>query len=403
MHKAKNYLLLWFLVANLMLTAQTTETVSMGGGYANDVYYSLANGIVKTEARNNWHIAFTTQIVDAAIWVNEGLGVELYVASTDTGNFGSIDTSGLSWIALHNSPAGWDEGAFNDGANGHPDYGWGVYNNITHNVFGTKVYVMKLENGVYKQIMIRSMRTNGEFTFKIADLDGSNEVIRTANKNSYSAKNFFYYDVLNDQFVDREPNTADWDMLFTRYVEELSPGVYYPVSGVYINKDVSAAKAEGVDTATVDWNDYQRTDSITVIGSDWKIFNNGTFQWSMTDSLAYFVEGLDGQLYKLIFTDFGGSTTGDITFNKAIASAIGMEENALARTKIFPQPATDFLTLLVERETNVEIYSLTGALINELSIHPGENRVPVADLTPGVYVLRLSAEGQASATRIVIQ
>jgi hypothetical protein len=399
----KKQLLFLFLVANLALVAQTTETVTMGAGYANDVYYSFANGVEKTVARNNWHIAFTTQIVDAAIWINDGLGVELYQVSTDTTDFGSIDTTGMMGSALHNSPAVWEEGAFNDGAAGHPDYGWGIYNNITHNVAGTKVYVMKLENGAFKQIMIRSMLTNGEFTFRIADLDGSNEVVRTVNKNNYSSKNFFYYDAINDLIIDREPDAASWDMLFTRYMEEIVPGVYYPVSGVYINKDVMAAKAEGVDTNTVDWNNYPRTDSITIIGSNWKSFNNGTFQWNMTDSLAYFVEALDSQLYKLIFKDFGGSSTGDITFSKSVASAIGVEESELANTLIYPQPATDFLTVLVANETEVEIYAMTGALVSQMSINSGENRIPVSELNPGVYILSLKSNGESTATRIVIQ
>jgi hypothetical protein len=123
----------------------------------------------------------------------------------------------------------------------------------------------------------------------------------------------------------------------------------------------------------------------------------------MADSLAYFVEAKDGQLYKLVFEDFGGSTTGDIAFSKIVASAIGLKDNTLASTVIYPQPATDFLTVLVENETVVEIYSTTGALVNQLSITKAENRIPVSELNPGIYILHLTANGHSSATRIVIQ
>lgn len=400
----KRISLLVLLFANVLLFAQKTENVSVGAGYANDVYYSFANGVVKTEVRTNWHIGFTTKIVDAAIWTNEGLGVELFVASTDTSDWNTLDTTGMTWDLMHNSPNTWDEGSFNDGAVGHPDYGWGLYNNITHNVFGSKIFVMKLENGSYKKVMIQSMLTNGDFSFKIANLDGTSEVSKTVNKSSYNTKNLFYYDVINDVFVDREPVNADWDMLFTRYMEEIIPGTYYPVTGVYINPAVTGAKAEGVDTNTADWNNYTQTDSITIVGSNWKSFNNGTFQWVIADSLAYFITAQDGNMYKLIFKDFGGSSTGDITFATSIVSAIGINEDVLASSVMFyPNPANDILNVDVERNGKAELLSLTGARVVSKTLNAGINSLDVSSLATGVYVLRVYQNQQVSIFKVVVE
>ena len=45
------------VLANVTLFAQTTvENLSMGPGYANDIYYSLENGVMQTTVRNDWHI-----------------------------------------------------------------------------------------------------------------------------------------------------------------------------------------------------------------------------------------------------------------------------------------------------------------------------------------------------------
>jgi len=401
----KKLLLVALMAANVSVFAQTTETVSVGAQYANDVYYSFANGVAKTEARDNWHIAFTTKIVDASVWTNEGLGVELYIASSNTSDWSTLDTTGMTWTPLHNSPNTWVEGAFNDGAGTHPDYGWGTYNNITHNVLASKIFVMKLPSGVYKKIIIDAMLTNGDFEFRIANLDGTGLVSKVLSKTPYASKNFFYYDVVNDVVVDREPAKTDWDILFSRYMEEVIPGSYYPVTGVYINQNVTAAKAAG-DTTMVDWNNFPQTDSITVIGSNWKSFNNSTFQWNLDDSLSFFVTAQDGNLYKMIFKDFGGSSTGNIVFSQSIASAMAVaENNAIAGFKAYPNPAQDFLNIQVESDGNasVEIFNINGQLIISDLLTAEVNRMNISSIVPGVYLLRVSQNGKTSFSRIVVQ
>lgn len=401
----KKMLLLLFTAANILLYAQQTDVVSVGAGYANDVFYSFATGEVKTEPRNNWHIAFTTKIVGASVLVNEGLGVELYVASTNVSDWATLDTTGMTWAPLHNSPATWEEGAFNATATVHPDYGWGVYSNITHNVTATKIFVLKLPDGSYRKVIIDDMKTNGDFNIRLANLDGSNLLTKTFNKNGYSNKNFFYWDVINDTILDREPNKTDWDILFTRYLEEIIPNTYYPVSGVILNYDVLAAKAEGVDTNTVDWNNYMLSDSILGIGSNWKSFNNGTFQWELADSLAYFVQGLDGNLYKLIFKDFGGSSTGNITFAFSMVSAIGLDEQALNTIAVYPQPATEQLTVEVDVDvqSSLSLYALNGANVLSTHLTAGKNILDVSHLPAGIYVAQLNSNNSIRSFKLVIQ
>ena len=390
-------------IANLTVFAQTKDSTIMGAGYANDVFYSFATGEVKTEARNNWHIAFTSVLIDASIRINDGLGVKLYLASTDTSDFATIDTTGMMWDELHNSYTTWAEGAFNDGATGHPDYGWGNYNNVNHNVYGSKVYVLMLPNGDYKKIMIVSMVTTGDYTFKIADLDNSNLVVKTVNKMNYMNKNFFYYDAENDIVLDREPSKTDWDIVFTRYYGEIFPGTYYNLTGILLNADVKAAKAVDVDTATVDWNNYPRTDSIEVIGSDWKSFNSGTFTYEVADSSAYFIESKDGNLYKLLFKSFSGSSTGTTVFTKAIASGIGLVETVPLAVSIYPIPASNNMTIEMEETGQAELISTTGQIVKQMDLGIGKNDIQVSDLAKGVFLLKVTANNKVNVTRVVLQ
>ena len=59
-----------------------------------DVYYSLENGIVKSETRANWDIAFTSSKMSASILSNGGSGVELYsYPNGDTNAWATVDTA----------------------------------------------------------------------------------------------------------------------------------------------------------------------------------------------------------------------------------------------------------------------------------------------------------------------
>jgi hypothetical protein len=399
----KKQLLIAFCATNVLLNAQTTETVSVGASYANDVYYSFGSGVVKTETRSNWHIAFTTKIVDASILINEGLGVELYLASTNMNDWATIDTAGLTLTPMHNSPATWTEGAFNANETGHPDYGWGTYNNITHNVVGKSIYILKMPDASLRKIAIDAMNTNGNFELRIANLDGTNQQNKVFNKMAYNTKNFFYWDLVNDVLVDREPIKTSWDILFTRYMEEVIPGAYYPVTGVMMNVGVNAAKASGVDTNTVDWNNYPLTDSITQIGSNWKSFDNNAFMWVLDDSAAYFVQSLDGNLYKIVFKGFGGSANGNITFTQTMVSAMDLAELNALNVSIFPNPASDILILETAEAGTAQLYNMAGQSVGTFAIASGKNTITVSTFTPGYYVLMLTSKGKTIAHRVVIR
>ena len=56
---------------------------------------------------------------------------------------------------MYNSEISWYDGAFENNSLGPPDYGWGVYNMINHNVTGDSLYIIKTISN-WKKIWIQS-------------------------------------------------------------------------------------------------------------------------------------------------------------------------------------------------------------------------------------------------------
>ena len=161
--------------------AQTVQ-ISMGNNYANQIFYSMQNGEIKNISNDNWDLAFTTDQYASTIRTNDGKGVELYTYHLgDTSDWQNINVSILNNLSsgMYNSEISWYDGAFENNSLGHPDYGWGVYNMITHNVTGDSLYIIKTINGNWKKIWIQELTTAGEYIFKFSNLDGSNEITQS--------------------------------------------------------------------------------------------------------------------------------------------------------------------------------------------------------------------------------
>jgi hypothetical protein len=295
-----------------------TESISMGAGYANEIYYRLNDGLLTTVPRNNWDIAFSVPKREAAILANSTSGVTLkaYPVSTGWNWSDPVDTTGFySWTPLYNSDSTWTEGAFNMNATGHPNYGWGLYDINTHNLTGISLYIIKTRNGSFKKIWIMNkLSAEQQYTFRYSDLDGSNE--KTVNLDLLgSKKNFVYYSVDTDEEVDREPDKDKWDILFTKWIDK---SINYPVTGVLQNIGVSAQESTDTDPKSVVFPATGFLDEISTIGSDWKIINMDTFQYTIDETRVFYVKDLNGDVFRIKFNAFEGSTTGNLSFDVSI-------------------------------------------------------------------------------------
>ena len=127
-------------------------------------------------------------------------------------------------------------------------------------------------------------------------------------------KNFGYFSIQNNTAINREPNYNTWDLSFAQYL--VTAPITYKVAGVLQNDSIFSAKAYPVDVNTVSASSYSMHSNMNVIGFDWKSYDFSTNVWTIADSLVYFVKNRQGQIWKMIFTDFGGAANGNYYFIK---------------------------------------------------------------------------------------
>jgi len=397
-----------FANANFLLETEK-DSVSLGAGYANDVYYSFENGEIHTVERGNWDIGFYTLTWSAGIITNGGIGVELYLYPIfDTVGWTMIDTAGLStWPVLYNSTTDWEDGAFTRNATGHPDYGWGVYNNITHDVVGDSIYILKLADGSFKKFWItKKVSIQNTYYFKYANLDGSDEVNQVLDCSDYVDKNFVYFSLSDATVLDREPNSDTWDILFTKYMG-INNDVPYPVTGALNNIDIPANRFDEVGPDFEDYMSAPMDSTKSPIGYDWKEFDLNTFSYVVEDSIAFFVSNFQKDVYKLVFSVFDYND-GKIVFSKSLVHISAVDELAIDNSVlVYPNPATDFIQVDLSGELNWEMLTITdlsGKLIYSQEVNlKGVVTIPVDKLNSGVYLVTTTTGQNIAVQKLIIQ
>jgi hypothetical protein len=377
------------------------DSVVMGPGYANDIFYSFEDGVVASAPRTNWDIGFHTTLWTASIITNGAAGVNLYTfPNSDTAGWNTVDTAGMAgWPILYDSEDDWEDGAFNRGATGHPDYGWGKYNPINHDVVGDSIYILKTLDGSYRKIWIqRKNSSNNTYYLRYADLDGSNDQVAELNINPYRNVNFIYYAFSSGSFLEREPDTASWDIQFTKYMAIQPDGTPYPVVGVLNNFKVYANEFQPVAPDFTDYASMPFDSTKSPTGWEWKSFNMNTFTWTVADSTAFFVHTRKNNVYKLVFTRFEGSATGNIVFDKEPMSPSNIfESTPVTAVTVYPNPVKDQLTIdfgkQIEGEVSIAIFDLSGRQVYSSEQVVSDNtitlRLPESTVCKGLHLMKI--------------
>ncbi|MGH1334582.1 MAG: T9SS type A sorting domain-containing protein [Aureispira sp.] len=418
------FLLLAFMGASLLpLMAQTTHNISLGSSYVQGQYYNLSNDNTSSLDHANWDIAFSVYgNTDAGIFINEGSSFSgtpptLYVVPNKV--FSDNITTSDFGNTLSNPEEAWSTGAFNTTkvAGDWMDYGWGSYDMTSHEVLGTRLYVLEWGNGTYKKMTIDRL-VSGVYHFRYADLDGSNLQQRSVDKSTYPNQTLAYFSFATNTASSAEP-AGGWDFLFTRYETTLySTGTPtpYTVGGILINQGVEAVLADGIDPVTVDIANYTtHADSLTLVGHDWKSFDFST-GWSVDNDRVYFVKTANDQLYKVEFIDFQGSSSGIATFQKTylgVWNNLQKRPNSLVtQLGTYPNPATTEINVTFSLSRSLEGAELSlcntlGQVVHQqlLQTQTGLNGlvVPTNHLPRGTYFLTLQAQDEVLTTAVIIQ
>ena len=412
-----------FALCLTTLPAQTLDTISMGPNYSVQTWYKFETDKETKSPIDNWDLGFTTRSLDAAIFVNHAALLFKAAAPASAFSTMTVDTTALlaTGIQQVNTDSSWSVGALNRTQDGVFDYGWGNYNIASHNVVGDSVYVIKAAtDGKWRKFVIEKLALDTSYFVKIADLNGANPVTLEVKKGDYKGKNFGYYSFATAAQLDREPLSKDWDVTVWRHWG-LTPdqnGVYqsYLLTGFLQNFGTSVAKVTKRDTVNDSYAGQVFKSQINIIGADWKSFNPATNVWKLADSTAYFVKTSNGKIYKMIFTGFGGAGTGNCIFTRELVgqvTSVKVADDKIAALAVSPNPATDGNFNIVydfgktPQQANFQLFNLAGQAVYSQKLQNTEGvqvlQMPTLNLTNGVYLARLTFDGNALVRKIVIQ
>jgi hypothetical protein len=400
------------LLLPALLSAQ--EEIIMGPGYALDVYFELGAGVSEEVERAGWDLGFFTTPESAAIITNGSMGVELRTyMNGDTTAWKDVDTTGLStWKALYNGEDSWENGAFNRLSTGGNDVGWGIRNASTNDIIGDSLYIIKLADESYKQLWIeRKIFAENKYEIKWADLDGTNVGSETLDIDNFLGVNFVYFDFASEDLSDREPESTEWDILFTQAMVLLPQGVYFPVVSVFHNTNSPANRFHPVPLDFNDWFTQPLEYKKSVIGGDWKWFDLTGFQWNIVDSLVFFTEALDGNIYKIYFTDYEGTSTGYIAFEAEVVSMVDVDEAADEDISflISPNPAQNDLRITLKDQDagqyEIKLFDMSGrqVLYKKTEGQQDEILLDISSLAEGMYVVSVFLNNKIATEKLIVK
>lgn len=393
------------------VSGATEMTVATGANYTDEVYWGFET-YNHTVSRSAWDIAFTTAKMDISILANTGNSVMLYTYSKGAiADWATVDTTGMTWNPLYNSVENWETGAFvqNQNPANQFDYGWGVYNMSSHNIVGDSIFIIKVtENDFRKLAIVQKNASQNQWSFKYAKLDGSDEKSVNFDADDYIDKKFVHYSIVNDSIVVQEPKATDWQLLFTKYYDYTIP---YYVTGVLAKQGVGVqeVRQSGLNQATFTaFDDKGFTENIGTIGSDWKAFSMSTFSYVAVDTVVYFVRELpDGDVWKLYFTGFSGSSTGEYKFMQEKLNTTGVNDVTKGFSSVYPNPATSVVNVIhdIDGESLLSVYSMSGQLVYSENIFGNESLnkqvINVQHLPNGIYNLVIKGSHKISSSKFI--
>ena len=408
----KKHFILFLFFLFLSKVYSQNNNISMSAGYANQVFYSMQEGETQNINNGDWDLAFSIGNYSSSIRINDGMGVELYNYHLgDTSDWNNINQNIINMLSspLNNSDTSWMIGGFDiNSVPGGFDFGWGVYNIVNHHVVGDSLFIIKTINGNWKKLWIQNL-ASGEYNFKYSNIDGSNEFVTSLKKSDFQDKLFGYYSIDQNNTIDREPLSADWDITFTKYITSVQ-GMPYSVTGVLSNINVKVAEANNVTPATYyNFNNHIFQNEINTIGYDWKTFDMSSFSYILNPNVCFFIKDQEENIWRLYFNSFEGSSTGNVSFNTELISTAAVEEgNQNNNITIYPNPASDYVNLICEsskKDNIIYISDLNGKIVlkEKTTNCFSAINVNVSNFKKGIYIVSLVSDNFIKKEKLIIK
>lgn len=407
----KPQILLFALITSFCsLQAQVHNVaVTLNSSYTQQAFFKFGTDDLNIIQKTDWDLAFlrtsayafATRVNDAKIQVFEAPSTFTW----ETLDITNVDT----WTQLYNSETTWAEGAFDKGS---ATYGWGEYNMANHHVVGTVIFVLKYDDNTIKKFMIEDYSSG--YTCKFSTWNGSAwgaDQTFTLPNTTGDGKSFNYYSLTNNAVVNTFPNDANWDLFFSQYYSFYNNVMMYKVTGALHKTGIKVAKKLAGDTSDPITADF--SENINTIGDGWKQLSG--FSYTIPDN-KYFVKLADNTVYKMWFTAFGGTSTGNINFSyEDVTATLGtIDIQNKASFGIYPNPVVNKTATLVYeindsnlKDGIVSIYNMTGQKVFEdkISNQSGfySKELNLYNLNSGTYIVVFQTDKFKETKKIIVK
>jgi hypothetical protein len=295
-------------VASLPVIPFPQVQVNLGKNYEFKEYYSIKNRqIIKTVTNKDWDIAFSNNLSSKKqVLLNYGVNTFYQGINTFSTNFNNtlsiLDYNRFLNLNKYSNYYDENDSLFNDNFY----YESGI---LKSNKF---IYIIQRgENSLnlnWKKIQILSFDEN-EVHILISNLDNSSrfDVKVPLNKTS----NYTYFSFEKNSAVDIEPKKEDWDIEFTRYVQNVKQfdiTQYYAVAGALLNpsKNIEVSRIENKAIENIKLQDVQNLNyskSLYEIGYDWKNFSSASNDGFYSILPRVYAIKLNNEFYTLQFIE----------------------------------------------------------------------------------------------------
>ena len=143
------------------------------------------------------------------------------------------------------------------------------------------------------------------------------------------------------------------------------------------------------------------------VGYDWKSYGGGGF--TILDDRCYFIKTVTGAHYRIVFTGFEGTTSGNIELGKVAESGVNTDDMVSQHYEcsVYPNPVVlgDVLSIRSEVAlTEMHLYGLAGTKILSKRLQGLTIDLPTDILCPGLYVLEVQTkEGERQTFKVTVQ
>ena len=128
----------------------------------------------------------------------------------------------------------------------------------------------------------------------------------------------------------------------------------------------------------------------------------------MLDDRCYFIHTVAGSHYRVVFTGFEGSMSGNVELGKVLVS--GAQVDDLTETRgsldVFPNPATTNQHLTIRSSapmTEFNVYGLAGGRVQSDKAQGLNATLNLGNLHPGVYLLEVVTTTGRQVRKVTIQ